>query len=148
MDNDNNSMNNNIEENNDNFEYNYGQTTAEQQDAQYNFHENTGNMNYNNQYNMSGEKNQINQRAHNFAIASLILGIVSIVLSCCCYGVISLVCAIIGIVLWYNAKDAEGNREGMAKAGMICSIVGIVLAVIMLILLIGFGLLGAFADIY
>ena len=120
---------------NQNEQYNYG--TGNKADNQNSF-------NY--QYNPDAESKRIDEKAHNMAIASLILGIISIVLSCCCSGTLTLICGIVGIVLWYNAKDSNGDREGMAQAGMICSIVGIVLSVIIIILVFICGLLGSIAE--
>ena len=108
------------------------------------------NNEYTNKYTYSGPgTNSINtdtikdNKAHNFAITSLILGIVSIGLSliCCCSffaWALSIICAIIGIIFGYMAKDSNDKREGMAKAGIICSIVGIVLSILMIILSIVF----------
>lgn len=65
-----------------------------------------------------------------FAIAILVLGIVSdaLILLCCCGNIpriISLTCAIVGIVLYVvNKKDIGAGVSKMAKAGFICSIVG------------------------
>lgn len=60
------------------------------------------------------------------AIASLILGIFSLV-TCCCYGVTSLVFGIAAIVLAVlSKKDNMGQMPGMAVAGMIMGIIGIV----------------------
>lgn len=64
------------------------------------------------------------------AIASMVLGIVSIVLSCVWY--LSIVAGVVGIVLAvvYNKKN---GKCGMTKAGMICSVIGIILAVVLII---------------
>lgn len=65
------------------------------------------------------------------AIASMILGIVSIVL--CCIWYISLIAGIVGIVLgiMHNRKN---EKSGMATAGIICSVIGIILTIAILIL--------------
>ena len=65
------------------------------------------------------------------AIASMILGIVALVVSCCFY-YISLPCAIISLVL--AAVTLKGNRggRGMAIAGLVCSIVSLIPAAIMI----------------
>lgn len=76
------------------------------------------------------------------AIASMILGIVSIVLVCIFYWA-SIPCAIIGLILgiMYNKKN---GKCGMSTAGIVCSIIGLVLAIIVLILaVIGIAALGA-----
>ncbi|MFB3894377.1 MAG: hypothetical protein ACE15C_20425 [Phycisphaerae bacterium] len=67
-----------------------------------------------------------------FSIASLVLGICSIV-TCACYGIPSLVCGILGIVFAGKVKQAvdagtaSESSRGLAKAGLICSIIGIVI---------------------
>ncbi|MBE6072276.1 MAG: DUF4190 domain-containing protein [Clostridium butyricum] len=103
------------------------------------------------QYNYSEDSTAEDKRkdntAHDLALASMILGIVSIISSliCCCSiaaWVVSIICAIVGIILGVIAKDSKGKREGMAIAGIICSIVAIVISVILLILL----AIGIYAD--
>lgn len=77
------------------------------------------------------------------AIAAMVLGIVSIVLSCIWY--VSLVTGIIGIVLgiMYNKKN---GKCGMSTAGIVCSIIGMVLAVVIIILgILGLAALGGLA---
>lgn len=68
------------------------------------------------------------------AIASMVLGIASIVISCAWY--LSIPCGIIAIVLSVLANKAE--KTGMAKAGLIMGIVGIGLSIILLTLLASF----------
>lgn len=65
--------------------------------------------------------------SYGMAIASMVLGIVSIVL--CMWFYLALPCAIVGLVLGcvYRYK---GGKNGMAIAGIICSSVGIAFAVI------------------
>ena len=64
------------------------------------------------------------------AIASLVLGIISLVLSFCGLGIISVFTAIVGIVLGtLGRKDPE--KKGMATAGLVCSIIALVIGVIM-----------------
>lgn len=59
-------------------------------------------------------------------ICSLVFGILSIV-CCCCYGVFGIVGLILSIVAL-----ATGKKSGFSIAGLICSIVGIVLTIIIL----------------
>lgn len=61
-------------------------------------------------------------------IASMVLGIVALVLSCCFY-YISIPCAIISII--FSAVSMKGNRagKGMAIAGLVCSIISLIPAV-------------------
>lgn len=64
------------------------------------------------------------------AIASLVLGIISLVLSFFGLGIISVFTAIIGIILGVlGRKDPE--KKGMATAGLVCSIIALVLGIIM-----------------
>lgn len=59
------------------------------------------------------------------AIGALVCGIVSILLCCCCG--IGAVVAIVGIVLAVLSKKANGGKmSGMAVAGLVCSIIGVV----------------------
>lgn len=75
-----------------------------------------------------------------FAIASLVLGIVSMVLSCLWYiGPIGGVAAItLGIM-----HKRNGGRSGMATAGIICGIIGILITLLIFaIAFIGIAVLG------
>jgi hypothetical protein len=67
------------------------------------------------------------------ALTGMILGIVSILLVCCCYGfpfnVAGIVCSIIGM----NQIKASGGTQpgmGMAQAGLWCSVASIVLGIL------------------
>lgn len=70
------------------------------------------------------------QPKHGYAVASLVLGICSIVFSCCTY--VGIIVGIVGLVLAILARKA-GNEESICKAGLICSIVGLSLSIILLI---------------
>lgn len=64
------------------------------------------------------------------AIASMVCGICSIVF-CWCYGVVGLVLGIVALAMWNKSKIMNGgNVLPMAKAGMICGIVGSVLSAV------------------
>ena len=78
------------------------------------------------------------------SVASLVLGILSIVVSCF---IVGLVLGIIGLVLGnksiaiYNENPDAYNGNGIANAGRICSIVGIVFGGLVLlywVVIIGF----------
>lgn len=72
------------------------------------------------------------------AIASMVLGIVSIV-ALCLNGFVSIVAAIVAIVLGiiHNKKN---RKNGMATAGIVCGIVALVLFVLLVILVAIFGI--------
>ena len=67
---------------------------------------------------------------HGFAVASLVLGIISIVLSCCTWA--GLICGIVGLILAIIAKRA-GNEETICTAGLILCVIGLALSIILLI---------------
>lgn len=68
-------------------------------------------------------------------IASMILGIASIITVCSVYGIISFICGIIGLVLSKLSEKASGlQRNGFATAGLICSIIGIAISLLWFIL--------------
>ncbi len=63
------------------------------------------------------------------AIAALVMGILSIVLTCCCGG--GIIFGIAGLIMAIIAN--KQNKTGVGTAGLICSIVGIVLNVFSMI---------------
>ncbi|MBQ2800167.1 MAG: DUF4190 domain-containing protein [Lachnospiraceae bacterium] len=70
---------------------------------------------------------------HGLAIASLVLGILSILSCCCTY--LAIILGVVGIVLAIisKSKSLAGKMETMATVGMILSILGVVIAVGMII---------------
>lgn len=69
---------------------------------------------------------QEEKKAKNFAVASLVLSLVSFV----CFGI---VCSILGLVFGIKSKKLKPDNNGMATAGIILSIIALVLCVIFLI---------------
>lgn len=65
-----------------------------------------------------------------FAIASLVLGILSII--CCCFG-LGWITAIPGVILGIVTIAKKYAGKGCAIAGIICSALAIVLSIVMLI---------------
>ena len=91
--------------------------------------------------------NEVNTNEHGKAVAALVLGIISCVSVFTGIGaIVGVVLGIVGIVLAKKAKD-EGNTEGICKAGMILSIIGLCLSGICFIMTVGvlgaLGLAGA-----
>lgn len=74
---------------------------------------------------------------HGYAIAGLVLGILSVVFSCC-YG-IGVILGVVGLILAILARKS-GNKEGVCTAGIVLSIIGVVLGIIMFILTVIVGL--------
>ncbi len=73
------------------------------------------------------------------AIASLVCGIVSIVF--CCTSWIGGLVGIAGLITGILAKSKRQGGSGMSTAGIICSVIGILLSIIMLVF-IGLAALG------
>ena len=75
-------------------------------------------------------------RANGLSIASMVLGIVSVCLAA--LQLISLPSSILAII--FSAKTQKsGNKNGMAKAGMITGIIGLVLSILWLVICIAIG---------
>ena len=71
------------------------------------------------------------KKSNGFAIASLVLGIVSIVFNFFALQIFGLILGIVGIVLGVMAK--KKNPSGMATAGLVLSIIGTVLCALLFI---------------
>lgn len=80
---------------------------------------------YNGQYPMY---EQPNQGGKGMAVASLVLGIVSFL---CC----GLPCSIVGLILGIISKKRQPMNNGMATAGIVLCIIGLVFTVISLIVI-------------
>lgn len=75
-----------------------------------------------------------NQNKDGIAIAVLVLGIVSICLFCLVWGVISLTCSIVALVLYSRYKTMfSPEKKGLATAGFVTSIIGCVLGAIIFV---------------
>jgi hypothetical protein len=90
------------------------------------------NQNYNPNPNYNQVPTQNNGGGSGLAIASMVLGIVALVLSCCFY-YISIPCAIVGVILGAVALSKKTAGKGMAIAGLVCSIISIIPAVLVII---------------
>ncbi|EKQ56030.1 MULTISPECIES: DUF4190 domain-containing protein [unclassified Clostridium] len=111
-------------------------------DNNFNPNNNDNNRNYNNynnqidQYgNINSMEQNKNKTAYNLSVASLVLGIISLVfsLSCCCTYV-SIIFSVVGLVLGLISKDSKGKLNNLALAGIICSSIAIAIFIIMVIL--------------
>lgn len=68
------------------------------------------------------------QGSKGLAIASMVLGIVALVFSCC-LPVITYICALVGVVLGGVSLGKKKGGKGMAIAGLVCSIIALAPAV-------------------
>lgn len=87
-----------------------------------------------------------------FAIASLVLGIVSLVLGCCAYG-LTTISSIVGLVLGIiflkkNQHLGKYDGKGMAIAGIICSAIGLLFGIGMIVYLVVMFSNPEFLDMY
>lgn len=98
-------------------------------------------MDQDNQMNLddiSTYQQPLKTKQNNMALASLIMGIIGIVTSCCCFG--GLIFGSLGIVFALLSKTQD-RFEGNALAGLITSIIGLVFTAIVFILFVGSGLM-------
>lgn len=103
---------------------------------------------YNNQgtpqYN--GDSGSGQNDSNGMAIASMVLGIASIV-CLCINGYIAIICAIVGLVLGIM-NNKKHTKSKMATAGIVCSIITLALWVVLLILgAIGIAALGGLSAL-
>lgn len=76
--------------------------------------------------------NNTPNKADALAIVSLVMGILAIVLGCCT-AYIGAIPGVVGIVCSILSKKNNG-KTGIATAGLICSIIGIIVAILITIL--------------
>ena len=91
----------------------------------------TDNTQTNNQTTYTGTITNAEPFSKGLAIASLVLGICSLLFACCCTP-LGIILGIIGVILGCIQKPdpATGKKPGIAIAGIICSAVGIVGSII------------------
>ena len=75
---------------------------------------------------------KIDKGGYNMAVASLVLGIISIVIGLFVsgYGWLGAIVALVGIILGASARKKQDDKVKIATAGLVCSIIGLVLCVI------------------
>ena len=76
-------------------------------------------------------QNNGNGQKDTLAVVSLVLGIVSLVV-CCCSGLFSMPFGIGGIICAVLSK--KNGKSGLAMAGLVCSIIGVVFGILSTIL--------------
>ena len=90
-----------------------------------------------NNYNMNGQPmgnpyGQPEQGNQGFAIAGMVLGIVSLV--CCCSGYFALVLGIIGFILSLVSLIQKKPGKGMAITGIVCSSIAFILIIVLTVI--------------
>lgn len=79
----------------------------------------------------------VRQKKNNgLAIASMILGIVSLVGSCCIW-YLTIPCAVVGLILGIIAL--KNGKDGMAIAGIVMSAIGLAIALLVVIFVVIYG---------
>lgn len=129
---------------------NPNQDNLNQSDNPYNDGQNLNQNNFdgmgnqNGSWNNAGYQNVNGQQSSNstfspsgFAIASLVLGILSIV--CCCAWYISGIFAILSIAFAIIVLTKNKPGRGMAIAGLVCAAIGIIIAIVMLVMVVVVG---------
>ena len=122
---------------NDSAGYNYGQPNGS---AEYNYGQSNGSTEYN--YGQpAGRYGSNKSESEGFGIASLVLGIITVLLFCTCISWITGILAIIfGII-----QLVKGNKKGMAIVGLITGGIGFIASVILYILIFFTGL-GSYSN--
>ena len=127
---------------NDSAGYNYGQPNGS---AEYNYGQSNGSTEYN--YGQpAGRYGSNKSESEGFGIASLVLGIITVLLFCTCISWITGILAIIfGII-----QLVKGNKKGMAIVGLITGGIGFAASIILYILIFftGLGSYSSYNDIY
>lgn len=127
---------------NDSAGYNYGQPNGS---VEYNYGQSNGSTEYN--YGQpAGRYGSNKSESEGFGIASLVLGIITVLLFCTCISWITGILAIIfGII-----QLVKGNKKGMAIVGLITGGIGFIASVILYILIFftGLGSYSNYDDIY
>ena len=74
----------------------------------------------------------VNQKKNALGITSMILGIISLVFSCCCMG-FSIVLGVVAIILGIVSLNKKESTKGFAIAGIILGVVGLLSAIIFIV---------------
>lgn len=120
-------------------DYGYGQSNDS---AGYNYGQSNNSADYN-----YGQPNGNNKsESEGFGIASLILGIITVLLFCTCISWITGILAVIFGIL----QLVKGNKKGMAVVGLITGGIGFAASIILYILIFftGLGSYSSYNDIY
>ncbi len=98
---------------------------------EYNQNQNNQNQDFKPNQSYQYDPNGVSQqpKGDNMALASMVCGILSIVM-CCCMGIFSIILGVAAMILFKKSKDMDGGvASSMALVGMICGIIGCVTGV-------------------
>lgn len=73
------------------------------------------------------------------AVASLVLGIIALVISIFSggsLGVVGIICVVLGLIFGIVGRKDEA-KKGLATAGVVCSLIGLLLGLILMIACVG-----------
>lgn len=87
-----------------------------------------GNMMENQNYN--GNMQPMPAPTSGLAVASMVLGIISLVSSC--FGVVGIICGLLAVILGGCALASKKGGRGMAIAGLVCGIIALVPSIIVI----------------
>ena len=82
-------------------------------------------------YDYDSNKSFIEMRSAGMSVASMVMGILGIVMSCCVYPVI--ICGSLAIIFALLSRGGEMSMNSYARAGMILGIVGLVFGIALLL---------------
>lgn len=108
------------------------------QNQNYNNYQNNG---YNNMNGTSGQQNYYGnepatETPSGMAIAGMVLGILSML--CCCIWYVSAILAILALVFSIITVAKNKPGKGMAIAGIVCGAIGLIMAIVVVIGVIGY----------
>lgn len=101
---------------------------------------NTNNYTYNNGSSGYGTPQNMDGGSTGLAIASMILGIIALLFGCCAvHMVVTIFCVVLSIVFGILSIHKGSQGKGMAVAGIVCSIIALVVQIVIIVL--GLGLM-------
>ena len=124
-------------ETNQSYQYGYQENQETNQNDSYGYQQNHQQYHYQNQgynqndYGTNGSAPQYYKQVSGFAVASLVMGILSLLLACCS-GIGGIAAGALGIIFAILSRKGQ-PMESQAKIGMGTSIAGLVLGVVIII---------------
>lgn len=133
-----NDVNDGNNQNLQNQDYNSAQNQNYNSNQNYNNYQNNG---YNNMNGTSGQQNYYGnepatETPSGMAIAGMVLGILSML--CCCIWYVSAILAILALVFSIITVAKNKPGKGMAIAGIVCGAIGLIMAIVVVIGVIGY----------